>query len=328
MKYRKLSLIIAASLATLVSGCSSSGLVFDYGAEGAVEIQNRDPSEQKKALAMAENCCHSLAEIDYKSVDKGIAEKNKPYDFSISSANQAFLFDSGKSYVLGVELPKAEGDIKLTVSSAIISSVFVPSILVLDADYHPVRMFAQESIVYDKASLFNADRYYGEVTIQEQDNARYLVVFTTDSAMASETELAPIDHQALESGNANAAKRIYMQDLVPHSATGVVRLVLDYTADTRLSNSAAITHISNGSKTVVSPNLPGTEVGSESMIVDIQWTKEGQLSEQTETQFIDSIQQAVKQGDLNKAMSMVEKAESFGSKNARKAFISALQNKL
>ena len=120
--------ILAIGLAILTTACADHpGMLIDYGPSNTQAIQNIDPAIGYQALKEATLCCNSLSELDYQA----ITEPGK-FDFNITKESQAFEFTTGKSFVQGFALPKANGPITITISAPIIDSVFVPKLLLLN----------------------------------------------------------------------------------------------------------------------------------------------------------------------------------------------------
>ncbi|MCG7587129.1 MalM family protein, partial [Photobacterium sp. OFAV2-7] len=220
--------ILAIGLVVLTTSCSNNqSMVIDYGAKNAEKVQKIEPETAFLALENAPVCCDSLAEIDYRQ----ISQPGK-FDFNIFPQDKAFRFRSGKSFVKGIALPQVNGPIKVAISSPIISSVFVPSLLVLDESYNPIEVYGDETISYDKSSLVNVERLYGNIELPSEypdgRKARYLVVFTTSEAMKGETTLAQPDPKLAEVGRESYAIRLYSNQPIPHTAIGAIRLAFDY----------------------------------------------------------------------------------------------------
>ena len=336
MRYKNTRVVaVAIGLALSTAACTNNkSMVFDYGAEGASDIQKIAPDAGLNALESAPVCCSSLSELEYQP----ISHPGK-FDYVLSPESKAFTFSTGKSFVQGLELPKSLGPIKIAVSSPIISSVFVPTILVLNTQYQPMQIYGEETMRYDNASLLNGDRYYGEIELAENSSdARYLIILTTDQAVQGETELESLGSDAIAAGHSRDAKRIYQDAPVPHSAVGAVRLAFEYqpantlaakelvgkgwaTKDLKAQQAPEMISQPQGAATVMVPEAPSD---MNTALMEEAFVKEA-IQPETEEMFIQLIKQAVRKGKLDKAMGIVKDAERAGSKKARDAFISTLQ---
>ncbi|MEH6452967.1 MAG: MalM family protein [Psychromonas sp.] len=290
--------MFAIGAAVLLAGCTSNkSMLVDYGAENTEDIQKITPTVGYQSLENAELCCKTLAQLDYQK----ITQPGK-VDFIVNAENPAFMFNTGKSFVKGIALPDTDGNIKIAVSSPIITSAFVPTVLVLDSNHQPIQIYGEETINYDRSSLLTVERYFGNIEIPavfaDGRRAKYLVLLTTQEAMQSTTQLALPDPSLAESGRADVVTKMYMDKPVPHTAIGAVRLAFDYTVSSR-----------NTAQEII----PVTAVTA------------SKIQPETEAMFLDLIEQAVKAGELDKAERFVEEAERAGSSKAQDALNTAVE---
>jgi maltose operon protein len=299
----KMKTIFVIGLAVLATGCASNkSLLVDYGGENTQGIQKIEPSVGYQALEQASSCCDSLSELNYQTITNA-----GKFDFIIDVENPSFNFSTGKSFVKGVQLPEADGIIKVVISAPIITSVFVPSVLVLDAQYQPLKIYNEDTISYDNASLLSMNRFFGNIKIPKKysdgTQAKYLLIFTTKQAMQGTTKLTLPDASAAESGRADVAYQMYMDKAVKHTAIGSVRLAFDYKLNT--SDAAKDT-------------IPA--------LVVVRATKNiSHIQPETEAMFLKLIEQAVVDGEYDKAKIFVEEAEKSGSNKAKDALKQALK---
>jgi len=313
--------IIAIGLVVLTASCSNNkSMVIDYGAANAENVQQSAPTIGYQALEQAHLCCDLLSEIDYQL----ITQPGK-FDFTVTSQNEAFKFSTGKSFVKGIALPPADGIIKVAISSPIVSSVFVPTLLVLDEQYKPIQVYGEETINYDGGSLMNVDRFFGNIELpsvyQDGRKARYLLVLTTQEAMKGTTTLTPPDPKAAELGRESDIGKIYNDQPVPHTATGVFRLAFDFTPSRNLSAQNMM------------PETPRSSQKAEAMVSEMGVAAKAvsgaavgsAIQPESELMYNHLIEKAAKKGELSKAVSFVEEAERAGSETARDTLIDAMK---
>ena len=126
------------------------------------------------------------------------------------------------------------------------------------------------------------------------ENETYLIFYTTDDAVLGATTII---HPAKQFAKANSTVPPAIADpIIPHSSVGVIKLTLD------------VTDIET--------------VGEESY--QPEYAKEDKKEEE---QFNVDIIKAVEAGDIDKALSLVDKAEKGGSKTARPTFVKAVSKK-
>jgi len=315
--------ILAIGLVVLTASCSNNkSMIIDYAAANAKEVQKIDPASGYRALDQAPLCCDSLSELDYQL----ITQPGK-VEFTITPQNEAFNFRTGKSFVKGIALPQVNGPIKVAISSPIVSSVFVPTVLVLDEQYKPIQVYGEETINYDAGSLLNVDRFFGDIELpavyQDGKKAKYLLVFSTTEAMKGTTKIDPPDPKVAELGSETSIVKMYNDQPVPHTAIGVFKLAFDYTPSSRTSAQYMVAESSTNS----------TRQKAEAMVADKGVAEEvvtgaaaaGAIQPETEAMYSQLIEQAVKKGELSKAVSFVEEAERAGSKTARDTLIDVLK---
>ena len=309
--------ILAISLALFTTACSNShNLMFDYGSETGKEVQKVEPNVGYNALAEAVPKYNRLNQLDFQPITKP-----GDYEFVITENSPSFKFSTGKSFIKGIALPDSKEKIQISISSAILNSGFLPTILLLDAQYNPLHVYGQETINYNQGSLLHIDRFFGEIEIpaikDEQVQAKYLIILTTDKAMQSETIIPDADSTAIDLGRADAVYQTYTNAPRPHTATGVVKINFNYnkSADAMLNEQMVI----EDNKNVINQQTAQTLIDEKQVII----TKDT-IQPETEAMFIVLIDKAVKAGDIIKAQRFVDEAKLAGSTKAEEAFKSAV----
>lgn len=313
--------MLVIGLAILATGCSNNkSMIVDYGEKNTQQIQKTDPSIGFQALEEAPLCCDSLSDLNYQ-----VITKPGKFDFVITSQNETFNFTTGKSFVKGIALPATDGAIKIAVSSPMLASVFVPTILILDEQHKPLQLYGKETIKYDSASLLNVDRLFANIELPtvfaDGRRAKYLLVLTTEEAMQGTTKLAPPEQSAAEVGRANLVYKMYKNEPLPHTATGVVRLAFDYKPSSRTSATGIVAEAPTDSKKAQSMVAAEGIAAATTTGAVIN----NSIQPESETMFLTLIEQAVKDGDYKKALRFVEEAERSGSAKAQDALIKAMK---
>ena len=297
---------LAIALAILTTACADNQNLIadftDYGTTDSKVMQKVDPSIGYLALTKAPEHGHSLSELNYQQ----ITESGK-VELNITEKNQAFTFSTGKSFVKGFALPQINGDMKITLSTPIIDSVFVPTVLILDKQYKPTQIYGEETFVFDNASILNVARIFGQIELSEaqtkNNQAKYLLVFTTKKAMQSTTILANPAPSSVELGRADAVYKIHSNKPLPHTATGAVKLAFDYEGSSLNSAQEMVTKKATNN-TIEKSSAP-------------------KIQPETEAMFIELIEVAIKNGDIDKAKLFVEEAQRAGSNKANDALLEA-----
>ena len=315
--------ILAIGLAILTTACAdNSSMLVDYGTTNTKEVQKIAPAIGYQALEQATLCCESLSELDYQPVTR-----QGKLDLTITQKNQAFKFNTGKSYVQGITLPEANGAIKVTISAPIVDSVFVPTVLVLDEQYKPIQVYSEETIRLEKASLLNISRFFGEIElpkITDGQQAKYLVVLTTEKEMKETTKAADLYKPHVKNlDRPYILSKIKSNQPIAHTAIGAVRLAFDYLPNSQTSAQEMVTETATDNDQQKAQALLIEE--SEAATVLKETPVSSAIQPESEAMFIQLIEQAIKNDESDKALRFVEEAELAGSTKARDALFDALK---
>ncbi|AXV22460.1 transcriptional regulator [Aeromonas veronii] len=254
---------------------------------------------------------------------------------AIDGSSPAFNFPEGKSYYAAFKLPTNSGDLKITVAGLIDKTLFNPTVLLLDSQFKPTRTIGADIITYKPARMLDGDRVEGVFTIDRSyvgnpNNETYMVIYTTQATLSQTT-------QAM-SPSKMMAKSLSVQDygakdpLIPHSAWGVVKIdVEDMSASALGDNFYKPVY-----QEAIDANTPIVDATPNKLVVPVATAATAvagataakpapaMLSE-TEAFYQSQIEKAVKAGDIDKAMKLVNEAERAGSTKAKSVFIDAVK---
>ncbi|MFL9594905.1 MalM family protein [Aeromonas veronii] len=326
MKYSKVALTILCS--TLMTACASLEATVAPTQEYKSILDSRASALQQ--LGSATVCCTSINELQYQPL---AAEQKRV--IAIDGSSPAFNFPEGKSYYAAFKLPTNSGDLKITVAGLIDKTLFNPTVLLLDSQFKPTRTIGADIITYKPARMLDGDRVEGVFTIDRSyvgnpNNETYMVIYTTQATLSQTT-------QAM-SPSKMMAKSMSVQDygakdpLIPHSAWGVVTLdVEDLSASAQGDNFYKPVY-----QEAIDANTPIVDTTPNKLVVPVATAATSvagatvakpapaMLSE-TEAFYQSQIENAVKAGDIDKAMKLVNEAERAGSTKAKSVFIDAVK---
>ncbi|WP_323949397.1 MalM family protein [Aeromonas veronii] len=326
MKYSKVALTILCS--TLMTACASLEATVAPTQEYKGILDSRASALQQ--LGTATVCCSSINELQYQPL---AAEQKRVV--AIDGSSPAFNFPEGKSYYAAFKLPSNSGDLKITVAGLIDKTLFNPTVLLLDSQFKPTRTIGANIITYKPARMLDGDRVEGVFTIDRSyvgnpNNETYMVIYTTQATLSQTT-------QAM-SPSKMMAKSMSVQDygakdpLIPHSAWGVVTLdVEDLSASALGDNFYKPVY-----QEAIDANTPIVDTTPNKLVVPVATAATSvagatvakpapaMLSE-TEAFYQSQIENAVKAGDIDKAMKLVNEAERAGSTKAKSVFIDAVK---
>lgn len=328
MKYSKVALTILCS--TLMTACASLEATVAPTQEYKSILDSRASALQQ--LGSASVCCTSINELQYQPL---AAEQKRV--IAIDGSSPAFNFPEGKSYYAAFKLPTNSGDLKITVAGLIDKTLFNPTVLLLDSQFKPTRTIGADIITYKPARMLDGDRVEGVFTIDRSyvgnpNNETYMVIYTTQATLSQTT-------QAM-SPSKMMAKSLSVQDygakdpLIPHSAWGVVKIdVEDMSASALGDNFYKPVY-----QEAIDANTPIVDATPNKLVVPVATAATAtavagatvakpapaMLSE-TEAFYQSQIEKAVKAGDIDKAMKLVNEAERAGSTKAKSVFIDAVK---
>ena len=322
MKYTKVALTVLCS--TLMTACASLEETVAPTQEYKSILDSRASALQQ--LGAATVCCSSLSGLKYQPL---IADQKRIV--AIDGNSPVFTFPEGKSYFAAFKLPSNSGDLKITIAGLIDKTLFNPTVLLLDSQFKSTRTISSNIITYKPARMLDGDRVEGVFTIDRSyvgnpNNETYMVVYTTQAALSQTT-------QAM-SPSKMMAKSLSVQDygakdpLIPHSAWGVLTLeVEDMSASKSGDNFYKPVY-----QEAIDANAPIVDPTPNKLVVPAATattltaakTAPAMLSE-TESFYNAQIEKAVKAGDIDKAMQLVNEAERAGSTKAKSVFIDAVK---
>lgn len=329
MKYSKVALTILCS--TLMTACASLEATVAPTQEYKGILDSRASALQQ--LGTATVCCSSINELQYQPL---AAEQKRVV--AIDGSSPAFNFPEGKSYYAAFKLPSNSGDLKITVAGLIDKTLFNPTVLLLDSQFKPTRTIGANIITYKPARMLDGDRVEGVFTIDRSyvgnpNNETYMVIYTTQATLSQTT-------QAM-SPSKMMAKSMSVQDygakdpLIPHSAWGVVTLdVEDLSASALGDNFYKPVY-----QEAIDANTPIVDTTPNKLVVPVATAATAATSvagatvakpapamlSETEVFYQSQIEKAVKAGDIDKAMKLVNEAERAGSTKAKSVFIDAVK---
>lgn len=220
--------------------------------------------------------------------------------------------------VAAFTLPADRGSLEIQLSSlAGKDSIYAPSVLVLDEHLRPAAYYPSSYFAYQPPGVMSADRLEGTLKLTPALGQKqiYLLVYTTQQDLAKTTTLTN-PAKAYAQGVGNAVPDI-PDPIASHSTSGTLKLKV--TAEQGASN-IMIGMLQSA------PVTPPVVVGAAAPRPVTTAPAEPMLND-TEAYFNNGIKQAVKAGDIDKALKLMNEAEKLGSTTARETFIGSVKGK-
>ncbi|WP_112286736.1 maltose operon protein MalM [Rahnella sp. AN3-3W3] len=220
-------------------------------------------------------------------------------------------------------LPADRGSLEITLTSiATGKTVYAPNVLVLDEQMRPAAFYPSSYFPYQKPGIVSSDRLEGTLKLTPALGQKqiYLLVYTTRQDLAETTQMVN-PAKAFAAGVGNAVPDI-PDPIARHTPTGT--LSLKVTAEQKTGNVMIGQFLPSSAPAAAEPVVVGSTQAPAPAAAPAK-PSEPMLSD-SETYFNDAIKKAVKAGDVDKALKLLDEAERLGSKTARKTFIESVKH--
>lgn len=313
--------------ALVVSGCA--------GMMGGIDSSQIPAREQ--ALAMRDKavpCCTAPQQLQYTVIDPKFNDL-----VLIDGSKQLVDFKSGRSFVEAWRLPANRAGYGIVIDSLIRNEeIFSPALLLLDAQFNAVQYVAPDQFVYVAAKGMSEDRLHYTLNIPPELGAEYLVILTTDEALAGSTEyIHPARAYALAQ---NMADPRVANPRAKHSPTGLLDIKIEGTFVTPVTAqkdvverwvgslwgddktaAPAVTVVSAEQAARAVPDSSSPVIAPAAATAVAVTASPGSMLAETEAMYNSLISKAVAAREIDKALKLVEEAERAGSASARTLFV-------
>jgi len=241
-------------------------------------------------------------------------------DVTLGTASATINQGDIQGAVAAFALPADRGSLEITLSSiATGKTVYAPNVLVLDEQMRPAAFYPSRYFPYQQPGIVSSDRLEGTLQLTPALGQKqiYLLVYTTRQDLAETTQMVN-PAKAYAAGVGNAVPDI-PDPIARHTTTGL--LSLKVSAEQKSGN-VMIGQVFPSSAPAAAPVMVGRTAPAAAPAV----TKpDAPMLDDSERYFNDAISKAVKAGDVDKALKLLDEAERLGSKTARKTFIDSVK---
>lgn len=220
-------------------------------------------------------------------------------------------------------LPADRGSLEITLTSiATGKTLYAPNVLVLDEQMRPAAFYPSSYFPYQKPGIVSSDRLEGTLKLTPALGQKqiYLLVYTTRQDLAGTTQMTN-PAKAFAAGVGNAVPDI-PDPIARHTPTGT--LSLKVSAEQKTGNVMIGQTFPSSAPAAATPVVVGNTQPAAAPAATPAKPAEPMLSD-SESYFNDAIKKAVKAGDVDKALKLLDEAERLGSKTARKTFIESVK---
>lgn len=220
-------------------------------------------------------------------------------------------------------LPADRGSLEITLTSiATGKTVYAPNVLVLDEQMRPAAFYPSSYFPYEKPGIVSSDRLEGTLKLTPALGQKqiYLLVYTTRNDLDATTQMVN-PAKAYAAGVGNAVPDI-PDPVARHTPTGT--LSLKVTAEQKAGNVMIGQIFPSSAPAEAAPVVVGSTQAPAPAPAAPAKPSEPMLDD-SDAWFNESIKKAVKAGDVDKALKLLDEAERLGSKTARKTFIESVK---
>lgn len=246
-------------------------------------------------------------------------DTNTSQNIELTNASQKLNQGEIQGNVAAFSIPANLGSLEITISSIVQNKqVYVPNVVVFDQQMRPAAFYPASYFPYEPPGIVSSDRLEGKLKLTPALGQQqiYILVYTTRSDLAGTTTLLD-PAKAYAQGVGNAVPAIN-DPIAQHSDTGMLKIKVQSER--------------NSGNIVIGQTAPAPTV-SEPVVIGATAQPAGAPAESkpllndTEAYFNDAIKKAVKSGNIDKAINLLNEAERLGSHTARETFISSVDAK-
>jgi maltose operon protein len=257
--------------------------------------------------------CQSTQVVDLSQPDMmtvSSIEQLQSQKINLPSSTKIIVSDSTQSLesadinspTVKIELPVYQGPLSVEVTSYIEDSVFSPLAKIVDGKGNELLTVPASSFSYEKPRLGQGNRLISEFSFFPPSNIdkAYLLVYTDNAELEKQTEVI---HPARLDAEARGNYFPEAKDIsIPHTKTG--ELLVD-----------------------LQPYSAGSFFGLNTEKKEVTQTKPIEANSDTKAYYFSSIEQAVTDNDIPKALALLDEAKALNIEGAQKVFVKAVNSK-
>jgi maltose operon periplasmic protein len=344
-KSMKVLTVTSSLLCLILAGCSSIEELVVPTSEYKSVLDARENSIT--TLAESRSCCEQYQQMPYK--DLPISDSIL---LVIDGSSPVYKFQEGNSFFSAYRLPVNTGDLKITVSAQVDSTVYFPAVIMLDSQFKPTRYIAGNIFEYKPAKFLDPDRVEAVFTVDRSQvgnpkNESYMIIYSPSTKLNDTTTV--IHPANLQAKALHVDQPGIKNPEIPHSAWGLIKLsvedlssisgrdnmykpVYQDTIDANLPkvdtapNKLAIAPAAATAGVVATAPAANQAAVVPAASVAATTVATGTMLAETEAMYNQLIQKAISSGDIEKAMALASEAERAGSGSAKQTLVNAIKN--
>lgn len=318
---------------SLIALCLSAGLLTSVPAVSFAEV-NFVPQNTSAAPAIPAS---ALQQLVWTPVDQ-----SKTQNTDLSGGGQQLNVAGISGPVAAYSVPANIGELNITLTSEVNKDarVYAPNVLILDQNMTPSAYFPSSYFAYQEPGVMSANRLEGVMRLTPALGQQkiYVLVFTTPKDLQQTTQMVD-PAKAYAKGNGNAVPDI-PDPIARHVTDGTLKLKVKTNSSSSilvgpLFGSSSPSPVMVGNTTAPVYSAPAAApVATTAVAAPVAASataapaaKSEPVLNDTESYFNNAIKQAVNEGNIDKALKLLNEAERLGSTSARSTFISSVKGK-
>ncbi|WP_220718390.1 MalM family protein [Agarivorans litoreus] len=294
---------------------------------------SQKPKPEKTVLAAV--CCSSIETIPFYQITN--PEFKQRFEIT-PETSPVFEFDSGVSTFQAVRLPEHIGTVNFQVGSVLENQVFFPYFLILDESFSVIDKIAadRDSLRYGtiRKSVYIDTQFELDTNPYNLGAARYVVMYTKPTEIGLFTSFKSAE--TLRSDEQGYAPPIAADPTLPHGYYGTLQVEITPKSFGNVTNQQLKDKEARDVKKGVGQanSNPVSQVVVAPVVVDAPTISSpakpkpsSSMLKESEDFYNQLISKFVNEGEIDKALKLVEEAEKAGSDSARSSFIEAVKNK-
>jgi len=318
---------------SLIALCLSAGLLTSVPAVSFAEV-NFVPQNTSAAPAIPAS---ALQQLVWTPVDQ-----SKTQNTDLAAGGQQLNVAGISGPVAAFSVPANIGELNITLTSEVNKDarVYAPNVLILDQNMTPSAYFPSSYFAYQEPGVMSANRLEGVMRLTPALGQQkiYVLVFTTPKDLQQTTQMVD-PAKAYAKGNGNAVPDI-PDPIARHVTDGTLKLKVKTNSSSSIlvgplfgSSGPGPVMVGNTAAPVYSAPA-ATPVAATAVAAPVAASaaaapaaKSEPVLNDTESYFNNAIKQAVNEGNIDKALKLLNEAERLGSTSARSTFISSVKGK-
>lgn len=226
---------------------------------------------------------------------------NEKFKLDIDNNSPVAAFESGNSHFAAFKFSERSAETQLTLSALMINdSVFAPEIALLDGDHQIVNRFSLEEFDILPSDAFTRTRYVKQFSVNAEETP-YIIVYTRAEELGKTIQVEhPARRRAREFGE---VMPMVTDPKYVYQPTGEIELEAK---SLKMRPIRAYEPNSAPEETTPSPNIT--------------------VQPDTQAYYFDAITLAVENGNLDKALSLLQEAKILHVEGVQEVFIKAVEN--